>query len=473
MKYSEKNKPLVCMQTTSACYKGTKKMSVKGVLWHSTGANNPNIKRYVQPSDNAADREEMLEIIGVNTNKNDWNHTDRRAGMNCFIGKIADGSVTTVQTMPWDYRPWGCGSGPKGTCNDGWIQFEICEDGLTDSGYFNKIYREACEITAYLCKLYGLDPKGKVSFNGVQVPVILCHADSYSLGLGSSHGDVLHWFPKHGKSMDDVRADVAALMAGDNSFVGSPDSSGPDLYPSDTEITNTIESVLIQGVSILDTSATEVNIELKTSDKFNDYAWTYKLTSLRTAKTIDDVDFSVNNSTTKLKLDKLIPNTAYLLELAAEDDYKEILKSPGIIFSTSRAYPQDVTNVSFNLASNKVYFTSPDSWGGYTWKNRGYRVGIAVNGEVLVTDDSVISGSSEGSISKVIKNLISEVTVNTGDILQIGIQPWVEDDYNDKIFSTSMIYSKSVYKEPALKLVDKLFVKSGDSHKQAILHLSD
>ena len=32
------------------------------------------------------------------------------------------------------------------------------------------------------------------------------------LGLGSNHGDVLHWFPKLGKSMDTVRADVAALM---------------------------------------------------------------------------------------------------------------------------------------------------------------------------------------------------------------------------------------------------------------------
>jgi hypothetical protein len=47
MKYSSTNKPLVCMQTQSTCYKGTSPMTVKGVLWHSTGANNPNLKRYV------------------------------------------------------------------------------------------------------------------------------------------------------------------------------------------------------------------------------------------------------------------------------------------------------------------------------------------------------------------------------------------------------------------------------------------
>ena len=45
MKYTENNKPLVCMQTQSTCYKGTRKMKVLGVLWHSTGANNPNLKR--------------------------------------------------------------------------------------------------------------------------------------------------------------------------------------------------------------------------------------------------------------------------------------------------------------------------------------------------------------------------------------------------------------------------------------------
>lgn len=212
MKYNSSNKPLVCMQTNSTCYKCTTRMTVKGVLWHSTGANNPWLKRYVQPSDNASDKTTMLKLLGENKNKNDWNHISRQAGLNCWIGKLADGTVTTVQTMPWDYRPWGCGSGSRGSCNDGWIQFEICEDGLTDKNYFNKIYKEACEITAYLCDMYNLDPNGIVIKNGVKVPVILCHADSYKLGFGSNHGDILHWFKKHGKTMDDVRKDVAKLM---------------------------------------------------------------------------------------------------------------------------------------------------------------------------------------------------------------------------------------------------------------------
>lgn len=221
MKYTENNKPLVCMMTNSTCYKGTTTFTPKGVLWHSTGANNPNLKRYVQPSDNASDREKMLKLLGTNSNKNDWNHSSVQAGLNCWIGKLADGTVATVQTMPWNYRPWGCGSGSNGSCNNGWIQFEICESSLTDKTYFNNVYQEACEITAYLCDMYNIDPFGTVTMNGIKVPTILCHADSYKLGMGSNHGDVLHWFAKHGKTMDDVRNDVANLMGKKTSSASS------------------------------------------------------------------------------------------------------------------------------------------------------------------------------------------------------------------------------------------------------------
>lgn len=212
MKYNANNKPLACMQTQSTCYKETTKMTVKGVLWHSTGANNPWLKRYVQPSDNAADKTKWLEMLGKNQYGNDWNHIYHRVGLNCWIGKLANGTVTTVQTMPWDYRPWGCGGGSKGSCNDGWIQFEIQEDGLTDRAYFEKVYKEACEITAYLCDMFNIDPNGTVMHKGVKVPTILCHYDSYKLGLGSNHGDIYNWFTKFGKDMDDVRKDVSELL---------------------------------------------------------------------------------------------------------------------------------------------------------------------------------------------------------------------------------------------------------------------
>lgn len=219
MKYSDENRPLICMQTQSTCYKGTRTMTPLGVLFHSTAANNPYISRYVQPSDDAPDKDEMLKILGVNKNHNDWNHISREAGLNAWIGKLADGTVTTVQTMPWNFRPWGCGSGSKGSCNSGWIQFEICEDNLGDSTYFNQVYTEACELTAYLCKTFGIDPHGTVTVNGVKIPTILCHQDSYRLGFGGNHADIYHWFPLFGKDMETVRNDVAAILEEDDGML--------------------------------------------------------------------------------------------------------------------------------------------------------------------------------------------------------------------------------------------------------------
>lgn len=234
MKYNSSNKPLVCMQTNSTCYKGTRTMTVLGVLWHSTGANNPWLKRYVQPSSNDANYSKLMELLGKNQYGNDWNHIERQAGLNCWIGKLADGTVTTVQTMPWNYRPWGCGSGSKGSCNSGWIQFEICEDSLTDKAYFDKVYKEGVEITAYLCKMYNLNPKGTVTVNGVKVPVILDHQTSYQLGMGGNHGDVQHWFKRYGKTLDDVRNDVAKLL-GEDSTTTPPTETTPS-QPSTSKV---------------------------------------------------------------------------------------------------------------------------------------------------------------------------------------------------------------------------------------------
>ena len=67
MKYNDQNKPLICMMTQSTCYKATRKMEIKGVLFHSTGANNPTLKRYVQPDDKAANRATLLGLLGKNS----------------------------------------------------------------------------------------------------------------------------------------------------------------------------------------------------------------------------------------------------------------------------------------------------------------------------------------------------------------------------------------------------------------------
>ena len=195
---------LTCLLTNNQCYKTKKTITPKGVMVHSTGANNPNLKRYVQPAADDANRAKLLQQLGENKNRNDWNNTTRQVCVHGFIGKLANGTVASVQTLPWNHRGWHAGSGKKGSANDTHISFEICEDGLTDKTYFDKVYKEAVELTAKLCKEYKLDPLAD--------GVVICHSEGYKRGIASNHGDVLHWFPKHGKSMDDFRADVAKKL---------------------------------------------------------------------------------------------------------------------------------------------------------------------------------------------------------------------------------------------------------------------
>lgn len=236
MKYNNTNKPIICMQSQSTCYRGTKPMDVWGILWHSTGANNPNLSRYIQPSDSLAgrsadtykDRNEALAVIGVNKYGNDINHKERNMGMNGWIGKLANGEVAAVQTMPWNWAPWGCGAGSKGSCNSHWIQFEICEDNLQNPDYAMQVYKEACELTAYLCKMFNINPFATVQFKGVTVPTIIDHKTSHALGLGNNHGDIEHWFPKViDKTLEDIRKDVAALMNASGDIVVEPPVTPP------------------------------------------------------------------------------------------------------------------------------------------------------------------------------------------------------------------------------------------------------
>ena len=184
--------------TKNDCYKAGQAIVPKGVMVHSTGANNPNLKRYVPGND----------AIGYNTSGNDWNRPGTGACVHAFIGRLANGNVGVVQTLPWNYRGWHCGSGPKGSANNTHISFEICEDGLQDASYFEAVYQAAVELTAELCKQYGLNPE--------KDGVVICHSEGHARGVASNHGDVMHWFPIHGKSMDTFRADVARMMEGDD-----------------------------------------------------------------------------------------------------------------------------------------------------------------------------------------------------------------------------------------------------------------
>lgn len=177
--------------THNDCYLRGRTIRPRGVMVHSTGANNPYLRRYIAPDDGR---------LGAPSPRH-WNQGGVGACVHAMIGKTADGSVAVYQTLPWTMRGWHCGR----SGNDTHISFEICEDSLTDRTYFQATYQAAVELTAYLCKLYHLDPLAD--------GVVLCHSEGYKRGIASNHADVMHWWRKFGATMDDFRADVALEMA--------------------------------------------------------------------------------------------------------------------------------------------------------------------------------------------------------------------------------------------------------------------
>lgn len=183
-----------CLLTKNDCYKANRKMTPKGIVVHSTGANNPNLKRYVQPDDG---------ILGKNTNNNDWNRSGLTKCVHAFIGLDKNGVVRCYQTLPFNICCWGVGSGSKGSYNydPAYIQFEICEDNLTNKDYFTKAFDLAAEFCAYLIKEYNLKLDNVVS-----------HHEAHLRGYGGNHGDCDHWLKKFGKTMDWFRNEVKAKL---------------------------------------------------------------------------------------------------------------------------------------------------------------------------------------------------------------------------------------------------------------------
>lgn len=199
---------LIC--TESDCYKAGKKITPVGIVVHSTGANNPALKRYVNPDDG---------LLGENKYNNHWNVPGKDVCPHAAIGKLADGSVATYQLLPWDHRSWTAGKGKNGSANATHIQFEICEDDLESREYFEAVYREALEFCAYLCRMLEINP--------LKDGAVIDHKEAAALGIASNHGDIAHWWPKFGKSMETFREELAQLLR------QAPEASQPEEIPFD------------------------------------------------------------------------------------------------------------------------------------------------------------------------------------------------------------------------------------------------
>lgn len=181
--------------TRSDCYRAGRTIIPRGIMVHSPGVAQPDPEAFIRQ----------------------WDRPGAVAAAHALVG--AQG---IVQTLPWYWRGWHAGPGTGGgSANNTHISFEVCEpaghtyrggtmigyDAAANGAYFRAVYRNAVGLAAYLCRLYRLDPLAD--------GVVLCHAEGYRRGIASNHADVLHWWPKHGKTMDGFREDVAAAVRGE------------------------------------------------------------------------------------------------------------------------------------------------------------------------------------------------------------------------------------------------------------------
>lgn len=185
-------------QTLNPSYTRNRAINPVGILVHSTGANNPNCKRYVDAE----------EYLGKNQYGNHWNKATATKSVHAFIGYDKDKNVVVAQTLPYDRACWGAGKGSKGSANynpQAHLQFEICQSSSTDSEYYWKAIAVAEEYCAHLCQLFDWT-----------VDNITSHKEAHRDGYASNHGDPQSWMKNFGDDMDQFRARVAARLNGEN-----------------------------------------------------------------------------------------------------------------------------------------------------------------------------------------------------------------------------------------------------------------
>lgn len=196
------------------CYKAGGKMTVKGLMFHSVGCNQPSALVFV----------------------NQWSQPKPITDV-CAHAVIDANNGDIYQTLPWNHPGWHSGTGSLGRSknanNNGYIGVETgepacikythgatftCSDLATARKNAETTYKSAVELFAYLCKQYKLDPLAD--------GVIISHSEGYKRGIASGHADPEHLWKQLGMSytMDTFRKAVHEALN------GADDNEGEKLF---------------------------------------------------------------------------------------------------------------------------------------------------------------------------------------------------------------------------------------------------
>lgn len=193
--------------TKNPCYTAGRKITVKGLMLHSVGCNQPRASVFV----------------------NNWNSADYDRA--CVHGFIDGNDGTVYQTLPWNHRGWHAGGAANNThvgvemCEPACIKYTsganfTCSDLTTARAVAERTYKAAVELFAMLCKEYNLNPLAD--------GVVISHKEGCARGIASNHGDPDHLWKQlqMGYTMDTFRQAVKAQMEGGSA------STAPAVTPS-------------------------------------------------------------------------------------------------------------------------------------------------------------------------------------------------------------------------------------------------
>lgn len=183
--------------TRNNCFLQHKSLKPKGVLIHSTAT--PGAKR--------------------DTFIRTWD-TPKPNGRSVCVHAFID-STGITQTLPYDVRCWGCGSGTKGSANDDYLQVEMCEPSgiyFTSSWeYMVQSYKKEAVTSATLTtllntakwsakRLHELGIKEVTTYN------LTSHFEQSQAGKASNHSDPQGLMGLVQFNMDKFRAVVQILL---------------------------------------------------------------------------------------------------------------------------------------------------------------------------------------------------------------------------------------------------------------------
>lgn len=217
---------------------------------------------------------------------------------------------------------------------------------------------------------------------------------------------------------------------------------------------------------------------------FSLFNWQYKLETLNTGVSITNA-LKVSNGSVNFSVSNLTYDSSYKLSVEAvckEGD--EILSSSCVIFKTSKVCPMQVKNLlveldenivqDFNNKNCNIYFNAPTSWGDESVKGfvRGYRTSLVLNGKIVAYKDNLFNTTNKYINQKFsLSDIISENLLKYNDTLQIGIQAWLRDSKNNIILDSEFPRcSRPVFLKYFLTTVDKIYIKTQNDYKKAILY---